>query len=64
MMLKTLMEVAQYYNGFNYRPPRPEKDINSQDITIVARPGDNLAPKRFSLVPVKIKLVRKPPKIC
>ena len=36
MTLRTGMEVAQDYTVFNYRPPRPQKYVKSQDITIVA----------------------------
>ena len=36
MMLKTVMEVAQYYTIFNYGPLIPQKDSKYQDITIVA----------------------------
>ena len=43
MILKKIMEVAQYYNIFNYGTPRSHKDIKSQDQTIVAGPRDNLA---------------------
>ena len=43
MMMKTGMEVAQDYTVFDYGPPRPQKDINPQDRTIVAVPGVNLA---------------------
>ena len=39
--------MAQYYTVFNYVPPIPQKDINSQDITIVAGSGVNLASKTF-----------------
>ena len=45
MMLKTGMEVAQYYSVFKYGPPRPQNDINSQDKTIVVGQRVNLAPK-------------------
>ena len=44
MMLKTGMELAQYYNIFNYVPPRPHKYLKSQDRKIVAGPGMNTAP--------------------
>ena len=47
MILKTGIELAQEYTFFNYGPPRPHKDINYQDITIVAWPGFNLAPIFF-----------------
>ena len=36
IMLKTVMEVAQYYTIFNYAPLIPQKDSKYQDITIVA----------------------------
>ena len=42
MMLKTGLEVAQDYTVFNYVPPIPQKDLNSQDRTIVSGPGMNL----------------------
>ena len=42
MMLKIGTEVSQYYNVFNYGPPRPQKDISSQDRTIVSGPGVKL----------------------
>ena len=45
MLLKTGMEVAKYYNVFKYRPPIPQKDLNSQGITIVAQAGMKPAPK-------------------
>ena len=45
MMLKTVMEVAQYYIVFNYGPPIPQKYLNTQDRTIVTGPGMNPAPK-------------------
>ena len=47
MMLKTGMEVAQDYTILNYRPPRPQKDANSQYRTVVAGTGLKLAPKLF-----------------
>ena len=47
MMLKTGMEVAQYYTVFNYVPPIPQEDIKYQDRTVVTGPGVNLAPKHF-----------------
>ena len=39
MMLKTGLEVAQYYTVFNYGPTSPHKYLNSQDITIVSGTG-------------------------
>ena len=45
MMLKTGMELAQDYTIFNYVLPIPQKDLKSQDRTIVAGPGMNPAPK-------------------
>ena len=39
MMLIPGKEVAQDYSVFNYGPPRPHKNINPQDRTIVAGPG-------------------------
>ena len=44
MMLKTGMEVAQYYTVFNYIPPSPNNDLKYQVITIVDKPGMKLAP--------------------
>ena len=44
MVLKTGMELAQDYTVFNYRPPRPQKDLKSQDRTIVAGPGMKSVP--------------------
>ena len=55
MILKQIMEVAQYYTVFNYGTPRSHKDIKSQDQTIVAGPRDNLAYQGTE----KKKLVRK-----
>ena len=39
MMLKTGFELDQYYTVFNYRPPIPQKYLESQDITIVSGTG-------------------------
>ena len=61
MMLKTGMEVDQYYTVFNYRPPIPQKDLNYQDRTIVAHPGMNLAPNFFLLGHSKEKVGKEPP---
>ena len=60
MMLKTGLEVAQDYNVSNYRPPIPQKYLNSQDRTIVACPGMKTAPKQISQVTSNRKLRRKP----
>ena len=62
MILKTGMEVYQYYTVFNYRPPRPHKYLKSQDRTIMAGPGVKLAPIFFSQGTLKIKLESTPPK--
>ena len=53
MMLKIVMEVAQYYNVFNYGPPRPQKDLKSQDRKIVAGPG--MKPETKFVLPGNIK---------
>ena len=45
MTMKTGMQVSQYYNVFNYVPPIPQKELNPQDITIVAGAGIKPAPK-------------------
>ena len=45
IMLKTVIEVAQDYTVFNYRPPIPQKYLKPQDRTIVAGPGMKPAPK-------------------
>ena len=50
MMLKTGIKMANYYTVFNYGPLIPQKNIKSQDITIVAGKGNNLAPNLFSQV--------------
>ena len=47
MMLKIVKEVAQYYTVFEHGLPRPQKDLNCQDRTIVAGPGMNPAPICF-----------------
>ena len=44
MMLKTGLEVDQYYTVFNYGPPSPQKDLKSQEITVVSGPGMKPAP--------------------
>ena len=63
MMLKIGMEVAQYYNVFDYGPPRPQKDLNLQDRTIVAVPGTKPAPICFYRGTSKRKLGRKTPQM-
>ena len=45
MMMKTGMQVFQYYTVFNYVPPRPQKYLKTKDRTIVSGPGMKLAPK-------------------
>ena len=60
MMLKTGMEVPQDYSFFNYRPPRPQKDLKSQDITIVVGPGMKPEPHFFYQCTAKRGLVSKP----
>ena len=47
MITKAVMEVAQYYTGFDYEPPRRQKDVNSQDRTILAGPALNPEPTFF-----------------
>ena len=49
MMMKSGMEVYQYYTVFKYGPPRPQKELNSQDRTIVAGPLMKLASKLVTL---------------
>ena len=47
MMMKIGMEVAQDYTVFNYGSAIPQKDLNPQDITIVAGPGMKPSPKKL-----------------
>ena len=61
MMLKTFMEVAQYYTVLNYGTPTPQKDLNPQDRTIVARPGMKPAPKFVLLGHSKYKVWNETP---
>ena len=61
MLLKTEMKVAQYYAVFNYGLPRPQNNINYQDITIVEGTGDNLAPNFFLLGNNKEKVGKEIP---
>ena len=61
MMIKIGMEVAQDYNFFNYVPPIPQKDLNLQDRTIVARPGMKPSPKYFLPGHSKEKVGKDPP---
>ena len=63
MMLKTLIKESQYYTTFNYRPPRPQNKVKSQDIMIVAGTGVNLATIFFSQGTVRIKFGRKSPQM-
>ena len=44
-MMKTGMEVSQYYTVFNYRPQIPQKELNTQCIKIVAGTGMKPEPK-------------------
>ena len=44
MMLKTGMKVAQDYTVFNYRPPRPQNNLNPQNRMVVIGTGVNLSP--------------------
>ena len=64
MMLKTVMEVAQYYTNFNYGPLIPQKDSNYQDITIVAGEQMKPAPKIFIPGYSKEKFSKEPPPRC
>ena len=61
MMMKTGMEVTQYYTIFNCGPPIPQKELNPQDRTIVAGARMKPVPIFFSQGTSKIKLGRKPP---
>ena len=45
MMLKTVMEVAQYYTVFDYGPPILQKDLKSQNRKIVEGLGMKPQPK-------------------
>ena len=62
MMKRTGMEVAQYYTVFNYGPPRPQKQDESQYRMIVARPGMKPEPKK-SLGAVNKNMVNNPQQI-
>ena len=44
MMLKTGMEVAQYYNVFNYGTPIPQKQLKPQYIKTVSGSWVKTAP--------------------
>ena len=55
------MEVTQYYTVFNYGPSRPQKDLNPQDITIVAGPGINPEPKFVLPGHIKEKVGKETP---
>ena len=61
MILKTGMEVAQYYTVFNYGSPIPQKDLKSKVRTILAQPGMKTAPKFTLPGHSKEKLGRTPP---
>ena len=43
VMLKTGMEVAEYYTAFNYRPLISQKEAKYKDSTIAVGPGVKLA---------------------
>ena len=62
MMLKTGMRMDQDYTVFNYGPPRLQKYLNPQDITILVGPRMKPAPKLFSQGTLKRKLGMKPPR--
>ena len=61
MMTKTGMEVSQYYTVFNYGPPIPHKELNHQDITIVAGTGMKPAPQISPPGQSKEKVGKEPP---
>ena len=63
IMMKTGMEVAQYYTVFNYGPPIPKQDLNIQDITLVAGPGMNPAQKFVLPEHNKEKFGKEPPQM-
>ena len=60
MMLKTGMEVAQDCTVFSCGHPRPQKDLKSQGIKMMAQPGMNPEPIFFT-GHRKEKLKRTPP---
>ena len=61
MMMKIGMEVDQSYTVFNYGPPIPQKYLNLQDRTIMARPGMKQSPKYFLPGHSKEKVWKDPP---
>ena len=61
MILKTGMEVDKYYTIFNYGPPRPQKDLKSQDRAIVAGPGMNPEPKTVLPGHIQEEFGKEPP---
>ena len=61
MMLKRIMEVAQYYTVFDYGPPSPQKYLKYQFITIVAQPWMNPVPKFVLPGHSKEKTGKEPP---
>ena len=63
-MMKIGLEVAQDYTVFNYGPSIPQKELNPQDITIVARPGIKPSPKYFLPGNSTEKVGRDPPPKC
>ena len=56
------MEVSQDYTVFKCGPPRPQKDLKPQDITILAGPHMKPAPTFFSQRTEKRKSERKTPR--
>ena len=65
MMLKTGMEVDQYYNVFTYRPQIPQKYVNPQYRTIGTGTGTGVKPEPKFVLPVnkKEKVGKDPPHI-
>ena len=61
MMLKKVTELDQDYTVFDYRPPRLQKHLKSQDRTIVAQPGMNPVPKFVLPGHSKEKFGKEPP---
>ena len=61
MMLKIGMEVSQYYTVSNYGQQIPQKELNTQDRTIVAYTGMKPSPKLVLPGHSKEKFGKKPP---
>ena len=53
--------MAKDYTIFNYGTPSPQKDLKSQDITIVSGPGMNPEPKFVLPGYIKEKVGKEPP---